>query len=397
MDLTLTFCYTQSVPLRIAAVFAGGATLQSGAEIRPFEPDWGNARAGKHDREAIGFPSASWRLTRMGSRNAMQIAVIGAGVMGLVTAHQCALRGGRVTVYERRAEAGRGCSWYAGGMLAAWCEMESAEPLIGELGLESLAYWKTHFSHVVEKGTLVIAPPRDLPDLKRFAARTTLHEWIGREAIAALEPDLAGRFETALFFEREAHLDPRDTLAALKAKLTDEFGVMFVMDHAVTADAIDADHIFDCRGYEARDALHDLRGVKGEMLILRTKEVSLSRPVRLVHPRIPVYIVPRADHHFMVGATMIESGDRTRFSARSMVELLNAAYAVHPAFGEAEIVEMGTDVRPAFADNLPRIRRDGNILRLNGLYRHGYLGAPALARRAAEIVFEQKSFPEVER
>jgi glycine oxidase len=333
----------------------------------------------------------------MGNHNAMKIAVIGAGVMGLVTAHHCALLGGNITLYERRAEAGRGCSWYAGGMLAPWCEMESAEPLIGELGLESLSYWKAHFSHVVEKGTLVVAPPRDLPDLKRFAARTSAHEWVGREAITKLEPDLTERFETALFFKSEAHLNPRETLEALRDKLVTDYGVNFIMNHGVTPNNIDADYIIDCRGFEARDVLMDLRGVKGEMLILRTREVNLSRPVRLLHPRIPVYIVPRADHHFTVGATMIESGDRTRFSARSMVELLNAAYAIHPAFGEAEIVEMGTDVRPAFNDNLPRIRRDGNILRLNGLYRHGYLGAPALARRAAEIMFKGKSFPEVER
>jgi glycine oxidase len=133
------------------------------------------------------------------------------------------------------------------------------------------------------------------------------------------------------------------------------------------------------------------------MLILRAPDLQLSRPARMLHPRIPVYLVPRADHHVMVGATMIESGDRTRISARSMMELLNAAYTVHPAFGEAEVVETGTDVRPAFADNLPRIRRDGKIIRVNGLYRHGYLGAPAMARRVADIVFENKHFPEVER
>ena len=87
------------------------------------------------------------------------------------------------------------------------------------------------------------------------------------------------------------------------------------------------------------------------------------------------YIVPRGDGLFMIGATMIESSDQSRISARSMVELLNAAYALHPSFGEAEIIETGTDVRPAFPDNLPRIRRTGKILRLNGLYRHGYLGS----------------------
>jgi glycine oxidase len=327
----------------------------------------------------------------------MKIAVIGAGVMGLTAAHACALRGAEVHLYERRPQIGRGCSWYAGGMLALWCEMESAEPLIGELGLESLAYWRTHFPHVVEKGSLVVAPPRDVPELKRFAHRTSHYEWIAREKMAELEPDLASRFETALFFGDEAHIDPRETLDLLKAKLIAEYGAMFHTDTLLSPEDAEGDFVLDCRGYEARDVISDLRGVKGEMLILRTTEVTLSRPVRLLHPRIPVYIVPRADHHFMVGATMIESGDRTRFSARSMVELLNAAYAVHPAFGEAEIVEMGTDVRPAFADNLPRIRREGNILRLNGLYRHGYLGAPALARRAAEIVFDGGSFPEVER
>jgi glycine oxidase len=137
---------------------------------------------------------------------------------------------------------------------------------------------------------------------------------------------------------------------------------------------------------EARDALPDLRGVKGEMLVVRLPEVSLSRPVRVLHPRVPVYIVPRGDGHYMIGATVIESDQPTRITARSMLELLGAAYALHPAFGEAEIVEIGTGVRPAFPDNLPRVCRIGGTVHVNGLYRHGFLLAPALARQAAELV-----------
>jgi glycine oxidase len=90
----------------------------------------------------------------------------------------------------------------------------------------------------------------------------------------------------------------------------------------------------------------------------------------------------------MVGATMIESDERNRPTVRSMLELLSAAYALHPAFGEAEIIEIGVDARPAFPDNLPRIRRDGRTIRINGMYRHGYLAAPAVARRAADYVLE---------
>src|SRR5947207_2729653 len=104
---------------------------------------------------------------------------------------------------------------------------------------------------------------------------------------------------------------------------------------------------------------------------------------------------PWPDGLFMVGATMIESDQGTRISARSMLELLSAAYALHPAFGEAEIVEIGTGVRAAFADNLPRLRRHGETLYVNGLYRHGFLIAPALARRAADVVLHGRHFPEV--
>ena len=69
-----------------------------------------------------------------------------------------------------------------------------------------------------------------------------------------------------------------------------------------------------------------------------------------------------------------------------MLEMLSAAYALHPAFGEAEILEIGVDARPAFADNLPRIRRQGDTVYANGLYRHGFLLAPALAAQVAEHV-----------
>jgi len=111
--------------------------------------------------------------------------------------------------------------------------------------------------------------------------------------------------------------------------------------------------------------------------------------------RAPVYVVPRGNGAFMVGATMIESDDSSRITARSVHELLSAAYSLHPAFGDAEILEIGTQVRPAFPDNLPKLRRIGDRLYVNGLYRHGFLLAPALARRVAETVLNNQWYPEV--
>jgi glycine oxidase len=127
------------------------------------------------------------------------------------------------------------------------------------------------------------------------------------------------------------------------------------------------------------------------MLDLRCRDVCLTRSIRLLHPRSPLYVVPRGDGLYMVGATSIESASRGPASARSVMELLGAAYALHPAFGEAEVIEIGVDARPAFPDNLPRAWREGDRVFVNGLYRHGFLLAPALARQAAELVFGTSS------
>jgi glycine oxidase len=130
--------------------------------------------------------------------------------------------------------------------------------------------------------------------------------------------------------------------------------------------------------------------VRGEMLYLETSEVTLSRPVRLLHPRHPIYVVPREGGRFMAGATMIESDDSGPVAARSLMELLNAAYTVHPAFGEARVVETGAGVRPAFADNLPRVEESADVVHVNGLYRHGFLMAPAMAGEVARLILGQR-------
>ncbi len=326
----------------------------------------------------------------------MHATVIGAGVAGLACAVELAERGATVEVLDRGEKLGSAsCSWYAGGMLAPWCELESAEPLVARLGSESLAWWRKILPDVANNGSLVVAHRRDVTDLVQFSRRTERFAWLDGDMIATLEPDLRGRFDKALFFEEEGHLDPRTALAALANRLATlgaplRFGVTAAATHSSDRCVI------NCTGLAARDVLRDLRGVKGEMLLLRSRDVSLSRPVRVLHPRIPLYVVPRADGLFMVGATMIESDQATRITARSMLELLSAAYALHPAFGEAEIVEIGTGVRPAFPDNLPRIGWHGGVLHVNGLFRHGFLLAPALARMVAGIVLEGRYFSEVQ-
>lgn len=323
-----------------------------------------------------------------------KITVIGAGVAGLCVARALLDRGAQVTLVDRHAEAGpHACSWWAGGMLAPFCEGETAEEPVVRLGGEAADWWVAKTGAVQRCGSLVVSPSRDKADLARFARRTRGHRAVTSSEIVAMEPDLGTRYSKGLFFETEAHLTPRDALAALRSGLIAD-GAEMTCDDA-NPDAY-AKHglTVDCRGFQAKDKLADLRGVKGEMLVLSCPDVSLSRPIRMLHPRVPLYIVPRGDGVFMLGATMIEGRAGSHVTARSLLELLSAAYALSPAFGEAEVLEIGVDSRPAFSDNLPRIRRSGNLIRANGLFRHGFLLAPALARMVAELIFDNKK-PEV--
>ncbi|MEH7829995.1 FAD-dependent oxidoreductase [Gemmobacter denitrificans] len=302
------------------------------------------------------------------------VTIIGAGVAGLCAAHALVKAGLTIRLIDRKGPPGpHGCSWWAGGMLAPFCEGAVAEPAIVAHGQAAAAFW-SEVTEVVHRGSLVVALQRDQGELARFARRTSGHCRV--DDLAALEPDLAPH-KGALFFAGEAHLDPRRALSDLVRVLA-ERGVE-IERAEVTPDALEG-WVIDARGMAA--ALPGLRAVRGEMVILRTSDIMLSRPVRLLHPRHPLYVVPRAGGLFMLGATQLESSQRRGISARSVLELLSAAYALDPRFAEAELLETGADLRPAYPDNVPRVTVRGRVLHLNGLFRHGYLIAPALAAQA---------------
>jgi glycine oxidase len=305
------------------------------------------------------------------------VSVIGAGVAGAWQALLFAQAGHDVTLHERSdAAMTLSTSHWAGGMLAPWCESEIAEPVISRLGLRALDLWRRELPDTPFNGSLVVAHARDRSDFERFAGMTSGHRRLDARALAELEPSLQGRFREALFFAGEGHVEPRRVLPQLHARIVAAGGTI-KFDNEPGVDDIDG-IVIDCRGLAARDRLPELRGVKGEMILIETCEVELSRPVRLIHPRWPLYVIPREGNLFMLGATSIEAED-TGVSVRSALELLGAAYAVHPAFAEARIVEFGSGLRPAFPDHLPRIAIDNNRIQVNGLYRHGFLIAPALA------------------
>ena len=320
----------------------------------------------------------------------LSVLVAGAGIFGLWQALELARRGHNVTLREAMREEQTGAaSRFAGAMLAPDCEAEGAGLAVRELGLIGLRMWREAYPEVAAKGTLVVAAARDEAELLQFSRQTQGHEAVGEKQIAALEPELAGRFTRGLYFPNEAHLAPRRTLDFLVGELRRrgvclEFGKPVPAPLWLAASAGEA--VIDCRGLAAQDRLPGLRGVRGEMAVLSAPNVHLSRPIRLLHPRFRLYAVPWGDGVYMMGATSIETQDGGPVRVRPALDLLGTAFALTPAFGEARILELSAAVRPAFADNIPKIIVRGRVIGVNGAYRHGYLLAPAMAALAADYL-----------
>ncbi|MCH9764965.1 MAG: FAD-dependent oxidoreductase [Alphaproteobacteria bacterium] len=329
------------------------------------------------------------------------IIVVGAGVVGLWQALTLARRGFSVRLVEASAEPfSNAASRYAATMLAPDCEFPLAQGHARTFARQGLALWTKHFSNIETNGTLVIAAARDHAELQDLGNQTENFHQLDSEAIADLEPELGTRFSTGLYYPDEAHLPTDDALNAL-LRAVQEAGVAVTFGQPWTA-AVDTSAggaskatVVDCRGMAARDQLPDLRGVRGERVILKSSSIRLNRPVRLLHPRHPLYVVPWGDGRAVIGATTIESDDASQMSVKSALDLLAMAYALHPEFGEAEIVDFGAGVRPAFPDNLPRIVVDQTrqILHVNGAYRHGFLLAPVLAGATAAYLSNGTTHP----
>lgn len=359
----------------------------------------------------------------------LSIGIAGAGLLGRLLAWRLARAGHRVAVFDPAAsaqpvvrsravdgEVPTAAGFTAAGMLSPLAELDNAEPVVAALGWRSLALWPRIAAalpqppRVVVSGSLLLAHRADAGAaqrvLDRLRAATTTADWqracppggaqpLDAAALRALEPAIQGPAH-AWLLPGEGFIDTVATMQALHAaagatgRVAWHWGArVLAVDagagggalHLHDGRALAFDAVIDVRGAGARPSV-PVRGVRGEVIALDCPGHGLTRPVRLLHPRHRVYLVPRSAREMLVGASEIESEDRSPVSLKSVVELLAAAHSMLPALAEARIARLDVNLRPALPDNRPLVRWQGRGLVINGLFRHGWLLAPALLDQA---------------
>jgi glycine oxidase len=344
----------------------------------------------------------------------MNIVILGAGLMGRLLAVALARDGHTLRVFDAGGpQALNSAARAAAAMLAPLAESAVAEDSVVRMGHYGLTRWPELLAHLPapvyfqQQGTLVVWHRQDAAEAARFKQQLAATnqrqpqlptlQTLDAQALAHLEPGLAGRFSQGLYLPGEGQLDNHQLLDALLLALQHR-QVSLHWDSPRSPDdfapgtAGQPDWVLDCRGLGAQPQWPGLRGVRGEVAMLHAPHVRLSRPTRLIHPRYPIYIAPKEHGIFKIGATEIESDDTSPVSVRSALELLSAAYTVDPGFGEARIVELVAQCRPTLPNNLPEVRRLGaRCLQVNGLYRHGYLIAPAMLDVVLQLMQGERS------
>jgi len=340
-------------------------------------------------------------------------AIVGAGLLGRLLAVKLAQAGAKVELFDQGSPAAEhSAARVAASMLAPLAESAITAANVVQMGLYSLAHWPSILAKLTEPvffqqaGTLILWHRQDTAEAKRFAAKlnhncqlnTALStpQKLAQEDIHTLEPSLGNRFQHGLFLPNEGQLDNRQLLTALAEELKRLKVICHWHQSIEPHELIQNQYagIIDCRGLGAKAAWalssnenNPLRGVRGEVVRLYAPEVKLSRPIRFIHPRYPIYIAPKENDIYVIGATEIESEDLSPASLRSTMELLSAAYTVHSGFAEARILETLTQCRPTLKNNLPAIRMTvKGVMEINGLYRHGFMIAPAIVDCAIELL-----------
>lgn len=341
----------------------------------------------------------------MGKDYIMHIGIAGVGLVGRVLALNLLRKGHTLTLLDEDSAYGEDAAGMtAAGMLAVFAELESAESVIFEHGQRSISLWPDLLEQIgisdayQQEGSIITAHPQDYSELDHFidTLKSKVEEaseiqLLDKAGITELEPDLE-QHSKAFFIPHEGQVDAQRFMKASSDYLLEHPSVIWyeetkvdeVSDGSISfsGKVENFDWVFDARGLGAHEQVEDLRGVRGEVFWLEAPEVKISRPTRMLHPRYKIYIVPRPNDRYIIGATEIESEDRSPMSVRSSLELLSAVYSMHTGFAEARIVNMVTNCRPTLRDNLPDIEQGKKITRINGLYRHGYLLAPAVVEQA---------------
>jgi len=350
----------------------------------------------------------------------VDVAVIGAGVIGLSIGWRLVQRGLSVAVFDR-GEAGSGTSYAATGMLAAAAEHEPGCDEFLALALESQRQWP-EFRAALEadagpsvdyrnEGTLVVALGRDEVERLRFRheqqRRASLDtKWLNGLDVRSIEPGLRASVAAGIFCPGDHQVDPRRLVPALASAFVRQGGFLFqgcpvtaldmtggrVSGVITPAGRCQAQTVVAAAGVWSADGILPatldipMRPLKGQALALRTSRQT-GAPRHVIWTE-QIHLAPKTDGQLIVGSTMEDTGFNPAITAGGVLALLEGVHRALPSSEEMEIEAVWSGFRPTTDDDAPIIGDSGipGLLLATGHHRNGILLAPVTAVAIEQLI-----------
>ncbi len=344
------------------------------------------------------------------------VIIVGAGVIGLMTAIELHRAGARVTLVDRQ-QAGRESSWAGGGILSPLFPWRYPDAVTRLALLSQQIYPRLVEELQAETGVDAEFLPSGMLVLGDYTGEGP-EAWARRfdidmrpvdaGQIAALEPQLAPGFEQGWWFPQVHQARNPRLLALLRAaieargiKLIENLPVERILvgqgraRGVIAGDRrIEAEHTVIASGawsaglLDPLDCPSAIEPVRGQMLLLRAEPGQIRR-ILLAQDR---YLIPRRDGRILVGSTTEHVGFDKSTSERVRDELLDYARRIAPVLDQAELERHWSGLRPGSPSGIPAIGPHPGIENLfinAGHYRNGLVMAPASARLLADLLLKR--------
>lgn len=355
------------------------------------------------------------------SESQQSVIIIGAGIIGLMSALELLQQGYRVKIFDQ-AEAAKGASWAGGGILSPmypW-KYDPAVNLLAQHGKRLYKAWNQKLLpisqidfEIEEVGLLIFDQDQYEQGLnyhQQFSEPDQFSELLTQQQLQRINPKVAENIESALYFPHLANIrNPRLTQSIVKYltqhaqveiyphtaiktihqndravfAVEDQYGKKHQADHYVLASGAWSKPLLSQLAVE-----FEVSPVQGQMVLYKTPAKWL--PTLCMNDTM--YLIPRRDGHIVCGSSMRQCGFDTTVDATIAENIVDTVARLVPEIVDFPIVKQWAGLRPSSPNGVPRIGKVPHLqnMWLNvGHYRNGLVMAPASAQLLVQQMQDQ--------
>lgn len=351
----------------------------------------------------------------------MHIAIIGAGISGLLSALELLEQGCSVSIFDQQS-AGKAASWAGGGILSPmypWRYPQAVNDL-AKHGKTLYQSWNTKLLpisgtdfEIHETGMLIF--DRDDFDIGLHYAEKHNEpmqycEYLKQQQLQQINPRVSAQLQEAIYFPQIANVrNPRllkSIITYLKLHPKVQFHEnIWIERFQIQSERINAIQASNGQRFEAEQFViatgawseHwsqqlnlsiPVEPVQGQMLLFKGPENWL--PTMCMND--VMYLIPRKDGHIVCGSSMSHLGFDKRPSIQTQQNIYKASLAMAPELANFPVVKQWAGLRPSSPSGIPYIGQMPNLDNLwanFGHYRNGLCMGPASAQLLRQLMLQQ--------